>query len=117
MGMFSLGQIRIAHRRRIPGGATTVANGNSDDGAPIADGAGKMGTIGIFRIEVVGILVSNSESSEPRKGETIGATDMGGGELYDGSASNDEWVSSSSTPSGGATIAAPPPVQLGPQQK
>ncbi|GJW12697.1 hypothetical protein Tco_1578524 [Tanacetum coccineum] len=52
--MSSLGRIRIAHRRRIPGEATTGASGNSDDGATIADGAGKMEAVGISRVEVVG---------------------------------------------------------------
>ncbi|GJZ80866.1 hypothetical protein Tco_0645860 [Tanacetum coccineum] len=52
--MSSLGRIRIAHRRRIPGGATTGASGNSDDGATIADGASKMGAVGISGVEVVG---------------------------------------------------------------
>ncbi|GJW19907.1 hypothetical protein Tco_0027343 [Tanacetum coccineum] len=70
--------------RRIPGGATTGASGYSDDGVTIADGAGKMGVVGISRVEVVGytcllgILVFDSESSEHRKSETIGATDTGG---------------------------------------
>nr|GEX41291.1 hypothetical protein [Tanacetum cinerariifolium] len=75
------GRIRIAHRRRIPSGATTCASGNSDDGAIIAGGAGKMGAVGIYEVEVVGdtcllgISVSNSELSKHKKGETIGATD------------------------------------------
>ncbi|GKG16078.1 hypothetical protein Tco_0358401, partial [Tanacetum coccineum] len=64
-----------------------------------------------------GISVSDYESSKHRKGETMGATDTGGGELSDGSASVDEWVSSSSTPASEATAVAPPPVQPGPQQK
>ncbi|GKE74095.1 hypothetical protein Tco_1536136 [Tanacetum coccineum] len=63
-------RIRIARRQRVLGRATTGASGNSDDGAC------KMGAVGIFGIEVVG--------------ETIGATDMGGGELFDGSASDDK---------------------------
>ncbi|GKA33239.1 hypothetical protein Tco_0719606 [Tanacetum coccineum] len=94
--MSSPGRIRIARHRRIPGGATTGASGNSDDGATIADGAGKMGVVGIFGVEVVGdtclsgILVSDSESSKHKKGETIGATDTEGSELSDGSASHDE---------------------------
>ncbi|GJY64131.1 hypothetical protein Tco_0465591 [Tanacetum coccineum] len=76
------GQIRIARRRRIPGGATTSARGNSDDGAITADGAGRMGAVGISRVEVVGdtclssISVSDPESSEHRKGETIGDYDL-----------------------------------------
>ncbi|GKD99830.1 hypothetical protein Tco_1387814, partial [Tanacetum coccineum] len=52
--MSSLGQIRIAHHRRILGGATIGASGNSDDGATIADGAGKIGVVKISGIEVVG---------------------------------------------------------------
>ncbi|GKA23416.1 hypothetical protein Tco_0709378 [Tanacetum coccineum] len=52
--MSSPGRIRMAYRRRIPGGATTGASGNSDDGATIADGAGKIGVVGISGIEVVG---------------------------------------------------------------
>ncbi|GKD48051.1 hypothetical protein Tco_1277027 [Tanacetum coccineum] len=87
MGMSSLGRIRIAHRRRIPGEATTGASGNSDDGATIADGAGKMEAVGISRVEVV---VSDSKSSEHRKGETIGATNTEGGELSHGSTFDDE---------------------------
>ncbi|GKA20749.1 hypothetical protein Tco_0700738 [Tanacetum coccineum] len=70
--MSSPGQIRIARRRRISGGEKKGASGNSDDGAIIADGTGKMGAIGIFGIEVVG------------------ATDTGGGELSDGSSSGNE---------------------------
>nr|GFD35943.1 hypothetical protein [Tanacetum cinerariifolium] len=72
------------------------ASGNSDDGATIADGAGKMGAVWISGIEVVGdtclsgISVSDSKPSEHRKGKTIGASDTGGDELSDGSASNDE---------------------------
>ncbi|GKA91197.1 hypothetical protein Tco_0813067 [Tanacetum coccineum] len=78
MGMSSPGRIRIARHRRILSGETTGANGNSDDRAIIADGAGKMGAVGISGVEVVGdtcllgISVSDSESSEHRKGETIG---------------------------------------------
>nr|GEY87234.1 hypothetical protein [Tanacetum cinerariifolium] len=77
-------------------GVLQGASGNSDDGATIADGAGKIGVVGISRVEVVGdtclssISVSNYESSEHKKGKTIGATDTGGGELFDGSASDDE---------------------------
>nr|GEY91643.1 hypothetical protein [Tanacetum cinerariifolium] len=52
--MSSPGWIRIAHRRRIPGRASTGASGNSDDGATTVDGAGKMGAVGIYRVEVVG---------------------------------------------------------------
>nr|GFA59042.1 hypothetical protein [Tanacetum cinerariifolium] len=94
--MSSSGRIRIAHRQRISGGATTGASGNSDDYATIADGADKMEAVGTSRIEVVGdtclsgISVSDSESSKHKKGETIGATDTGDGELSDGSASDDE---------------------------
>ncbi|GKB95309.1 hypothetical protein Tco_0981446 [Tanacetum coccineum] len=94
--MSSSGRIRIARHRRILGGATTGASRNSDDGATIADGAGKIGAVGISGVEVVGdtclssISVSDSESSEHRKGETICATDTRGGELSDGSASDDE---------------------------
>ncbi|GKF25203.1 hypothetical protein Tco_0081097 [Tanacetum coccineum] len=73
-----------------PGGASTDASGNSDDGATIADGAGKMGAVGISGIEVVGISVSDSELSKHRKGETIGAIDTRGGELSDGSAYDNE---------------------------
>nr|GFB55822.1 hypothetical protein [Tanacetum cinerariifolium] len=54
-----------------------------------------------------GISVSKYESSEHRKGETIGATDTRGSELFDGSTFDDERVSSSSTPEGEATAAAP----------
>nr|GEX85431.1 reverse transcriptase domain-containing protein [Tanacetum cinerariifolium] len=52
--MSSPGRIRTARRRRIPGGATTSASGNSDDGVTIADSAGKMGALGIFGVELVG---------------------------------------------------------------
>nr|GEV08962.1 hypothetical protein [Tanacetum cinerariifolium] len=96
MGMSSPGRIRIARHRRISGGVTTGASGNSDDGATIADGTGKIGAVGIFGVQVVGdtcllgISVFDSESSEHRKGETISAIDTGGGELSDGSASDDE---------------------------
>ncbi|GJT64815.1 hypothetical protein Tco_1016295 [Tanacetum coccineum] len=38
----------------IPGGATIGGSGNSYDGATIADGAGKMGAVGIYEVEVVG---------------------------------------------------------------
>nr|GEX96969.1 hypothetical protein [Tanacetum cinerariifolium] len=69
------------------GGATAGTSGNSNDGATIADGASKMGVVGISRIEVV---VSDSESFEHIKGKTIGAIDMRGGELSDGSSSDDE---------------------------
>nr|GEU38372.1 hypothetical protein [Tanacetum cinerariifolium] len=103
-GMSSLGQIRIARRRRISGRATTGVSGNLDDGVTTVDGAGKMGAVGISGVEVV---VSDYESSEHRKGKTIGATDTGGGELSDGSASDDESVSSLSTPAGEATAAGP----------
>ncbi|GKF04373.1 hypothetical protein Tco_0035041 [Tanacetum coccineum] len=95
----------MARRRRIPGGATTGASGYSDDGATITDGVGKMGAVGISGVEVVGISVSDFESSEHRKGETIGATETGGGELSNRT-SDDEWVSSSSTLTGEATAAA-----------
>nr|GEX02170.1 hypothetical protein [Tanacetum cinerariifolium] len=53
MGMSSSDQIRIARRRRISGGATTGASENSDDGATITDGAGKMEALGICGVEVV----------------------------------------------------------------
>nr|GFB36774.1 hypothetical protein [Tanacetum cinerariifolium] len=46
--------MRIAHHRRILGGATTSVSRNSDDGATIADGADKIGAVGIFIVEVVG---------------------------------------------------------------
>nr|GEY45007.1 hypothetical protein [Tanacetum cinerariifolium] len=111
MGMSSRSLIRIAHHRRIPGGETTGASGNSNGGATIADGAGKIGALGISRVEVVGdtclsgISVYDFELSKHRKGETIGAIYTGGGELFDGSASDDECVSSSSTPTGEATTA------------
>nr|GFB40549.1 hypothetical protein [Tanacetum cinerariifolium] len=49
-----VGQMRIAHHRRILGGATTSVSRNSDDGATIADGADKIGAVGIFIVEVVG---------------------------------------------------------------
>ncbi|GJS00098.1 hypothetical protein Tco_0954892 [Tanacetum coccineum] len=94
-GKSSPGQIRIARRRRIPGGATIGTSGNSNDGATIADGAGKIGVVGVSRVEVVGnddgdaTLLLNLISIASL-GETIGATDMGGGELSDGSASDDE---------------------------
>nr|GFC74191.1 hypothetical protein [Tanacetum cinerariifolium] len=52
--MSSLVRIRIAHRRRIMGGATTGSGGNSNDGATVADGAGKIKVVGISGIEVVG---------------------------------------------------------------
>ncbi|GKG15811.1 hypothetical protein Tco_0358134, partial [Tanacetum coccineum] len=85
----------MARHRRILGGATTGASGYSDDGATIADGMGKMGAVGISGVEVVGdtclssILVFDTESSEHRKGETIGATDTEGSELFDGSVFDD----------------------------
>ncbi|GKG26845.1 hypothetical protein Tco_0402548, partial [Tanacetum coccineum] len=87
--------------------------GNSDDGTTTTDGAGRIGALGIYGVEVLGdtclsgISVSNFELSEHRKGETIGATDTGCGELSDGSASDEECVSSSSTPAGKGTAAAP----------
>ncbi|GJZ26157.1 hypothetical protein Tco_0570410 [Tanacetum coccineum] len=77
-------RIRIARHRRIPGGATIGASGYSDDGATIADGAGKMGAVEISRVEVVcdaclsGISVSDSESSEHRKGEATAAAPTSG---------------------------------------
>ncbi|GKD05861.1 hypothetical protein Tco_1180835 [Tanacetum coccineum] len=52
--MSSPDRIRIARRQRILGGATTGASRNSDDGATIADGAGKIGAVGISEVEVVG---------------------------------------------------------------
>ncbi|GJY92336.1 hypothetical protein Tco_0508118 [Tanacetum coccineum] len=62
------------------------ARGNSDDGATTIDGAGRMGAVGIYGVEVVGdtcllgISVSDSESSEHKKGETTCATDTEGGD-------------------------------------
>ncbi|GKG36847.1 hypothetical protein Tco_0447020, partial [Tanacetum coccineum] len=53
MGMSSLGQIRIARRQRILGGAST-GEMISVDGATTADGASRIGTVGISRVEVVG---------------------------------------------------------------
>ncbi|GKC16344.1 hypothetical protein Tco_1013126 [Tanacetum coccineum] len=47
-----------------------------------------MGAVGISGVEVV---VSDSESSEHRKGETIGAIGTEGSELSDGSAFDDEY--------------------------
>nr|GEZ70084.1 hypothetical protein [Tanacetum cinerariifolium] len=94
--MSSRGRIRIARRRRIIGGATTCASGNTNYGATIAYGAGEMGAVGISGVEVVGdtclsgISVFDYESSEHGKCETIGATDQGGGELSNGSTSDDE---------------------------
>ncbi|GKE97478.1 hypothetical protein Tco_0020829 [Tanacetum coccineum] len=106
----------MAHQDEY-GGATTGASGNSNDGGTIADGIGKMEAVGISGVEVVGdddhdatlllhlvsiascgvgdtclpgISVSESESFEHRKCETIDATDTGGGELSDGSAFDDE---------------------------
>nr|GEY68444.1 hypothetical protein [Tanacetum cinerariifolium] len=38
------------------GGATTCESGNPDDGEILADGAGKIGVVGISGIEVVGLL-------------------------------------------------------------
>nr|GEV34337.1 hypothetical protein [Tanacetum cinerariifolium] len=79
-----------------PGWGKTGVSRNADDGAIIADGAGKIGAVEVSGIEVVGhtclsgISVSDSESSEHKKGETIGAIDTRGSELSDGSASNDE---------------------------
>ncbi|GJX78442.1 hypothetical protein Tco_0326591 [Tanacetum coccineum] len=49
----------------------------------------------------------NTDSSEHRKGKTIGAIDIGGGELSDRSAFDDELVSSSSAPACEATAAGP----------
>nr|GFA92525.1 hypothetical protein [Tanacetum cinerariifolium] len=46
-------RIRIDRRRRIPGGVTTGASGNSYEGATIADGASKIGALGNFRVKVV----------------------------------------------------------------
>ncbi|GJX68314.1 hypothetical protein Tco_0304041 [Tanacetum coccineum] len=100
MGMSCPGRIRISHRRRISSSAS-IGEMISVDGVTIADGAGGMGAVGIFEVELVGdddrdatlllhlasivscgvddrclsgILVSDSESSEHRKGETIDAT-------------------------------------------
>ncbi|GJR21591.1 hypothetical protein Tco_0970118 [Tanacetum coccineum] len=86
MRMSSPGQIIIARRRRILGGAST-GEMISVDGATTVDGAGRMGAVGISRVEVI---VSDSESSKHKKGETIGAIDTGGSELSDGSSSDDE---------------------------
>ncbi|GKG16228.1 hypothetical protein Tco_0358551 [Tanacetum coccineum] len=82
-GNVLLGSNKNSSSLTNPGGASTDASGNSDDGATIADGAGKMGAVRISGIEAAGdtylsgISVSNSESSKHRKGETIGATDTG----------------------------------------
>ncbi|GKB88345.1 hypothetical protein Tco_0960617 [Tanacetum coccineum] len=76
--MSSPGRIRIARRRRIPGGASTGASGYSDDGATTTDGVGKIGAIWISIIEVVGdtcllsISLYDFESSEHIKGKTNG---------------------------------------------
>nr|GEX14577.1 putative reverse transcriptase domain-containing protein [Tanacetum cinerariifolium] len=59
-------QIRIAHRQRILGGLTTGENGNSYYGARIADGVGKIGAVGISRVEVVREVV-NSPMDQPLK--------------------------------------------------
>nr|GFC99797.1 hypothetical protein [Tanacetum cinerariifolium] len=90
------------------------ASGNSDDDATIADGAGKMGAVGISGVEVV---VSDFKSSEHRKGETLSATDTGGGELLmdhpltmnEYQAQAPRWVRQLQPPLH--------PVQPGPQQK
>nr|GFA66381.1 hypothetical protein [Tanacetum cinerariifolium] len=69
--MSSPGQIRIAHHRRISGGASTCEM-ISLDGTTTADGAGGMGAVENSGVEVVG------------------ATDTRGSELSDGSVSDDE---------------------------
>nr|GEY33437.1 hypothetical protein [Tanacetum cinerariifolium] len=66
--MSSSGLIRIARHQRILGGASIGE-------MMLVDGVGGMGAVGIFGVKVV---VSDSESSEHKKGETTGAIDTGG---------------------------------------
>nr|GEY27092.1 hypothetical protein [Tanacetum cinerariifolium] len=66
-GNVLLGSDKNSSSSKNPGWATIGASGNSDDGATIADGAGKMRAVGVSKIEVIGdtclsgILVSDSE--------------------------------------------------------
>ncbi|GKB59602.1 hypothetical protein Tco_0915788 [Tanacetum coccineum] len=47
------GRVRIAHRQRIPGDES-IGEMISVDGAIIVGGAGGMGAVGIYEVEVVG---------------------------------------------------------------